>query len=204
MRATQQLAVGLRQVLPVALCALGGHLALYQSLHPSSGDHAYLAWYEPAVLGLSLAGLFAFVMLVLAAALGAGRLREAVTRVLLPASQATPTTGVRAVRLALASLAFLVAQETVERTQEAGHLVPAAFAPVQVLIVLGAIVALAAIVAVLERSCSRLIALVIAATERLSLTRAAVIASPVPRRPHCRRRNALADLRGLRAPPVVS
>src|SRR5437879_1932593 len=124
MRTTWRIVVGLRRLLPVALCALGGHFALYRSLQPSTGDHAYFAWYQPLVVGLSLTALVAFAALLVAAVLARDGFRRTVVRTLLPAAaQPLPIT-IRTVRLALASIAFLVTQETVERTLAAGRLAP--------------------------------------------------------------------------------
>ena len=120
MRPARRFVGGLRHLLPVALCALGGHLALYRTLLPSTGDHAYFAWYEPLVAGLTIGVLAAFGLLLLSAVLGRESLRRSVVRVLLPAT-ARPLPGtVRTVRLALASVAFLVVQETIERTLSRG------------------------------------------------------------------------------------
>src|SRR5260221_386455 len=98
MRPTWRTVVGLRRLLPVALCALGGHFALYRSLRPSTGNHAYFAWYEPLVLGFTLAAPIAFAALLLAALLGRDNLRRAVIRVLLPATAEPLPASVRAVR----------------------------------------------------------------------------------------------------------
>ena len=185
----------------MALCALGGHFALYHSVRPSTGDHAYLAWYEPLVVGLFFAALVALAALLLAALLGRDDLRRGVAGILLPAAVPSTPVSVRAIRLALASVGFHVAQETFERTQAEGRPAPAAFAPSEILLVLAVIAVLASLVAVLERSCSRLIALVVA--PRLArVTRIAPSVFPADRPRPTRRRNALAELRGLRAPPL--
>jgi hypothetical protein len=201
MRPTWRLVGGLRRLLPVALCALGGHFALYQSLRPSTGDHAYLAWYEPLLVGLSLAALVALGALLVAAVLGRDDLRRAVVRVLLPATAPSTPVSVRAIRLGLASIGFLVAQETFERTVAEGRVAPAAFAPSQLAVVLVVIAAVAALVAFLERSCSHLIALVVA-PRLVTVTWLERIFIPADRPRRTRRRNALAELRGLRAPPL--
>ena len=169
MRPARRFVGGLRHLLPVALCALGGHLALYRTLLPSTGDHAYLAWYEPLVAGLTIAGLAAF-----GAAAARGRARP---RVAAPRRRARAAAGDRAaaardrprVRLALASVAFLVVQETIERTLAEGRARPAAFGPSQLLLVLAVVAALAALVALVERSCSQLIALVARSRTRVAL-----------------------------------
>jgi hypothetical protein len=202
MRPTWRIVVGLRRLLPVALCALGGHFALYRSLRPATGDHAYFAWYEPLVVGLTLAALLAFATLLLTAVLGRDALRRAVVRALLPATAQPLPASVRAVRLALASVAFLAAQETFERTLAEGRLVPAVFSPSQVLVVLAVLAALATLVALVERSCSQLIALVVAPRPR-PRSRPAALSFPGARPLPARRRNPLAELRGLRAPPLV-
>ena len=108
---------------------------------------------------------------------------------------------VRAVRLALASIAFLVVQETIERTLTEGHTAPAVFGPSELLLVLAVIAALAAFVALVERSCTQLVALVARTTRRLVL-RSAALLFPVARPLLARRRHPLAELRGLRAPPL--
>ena len=191
----------LRNVLPVLLCALGGHLALFRTLLPSGRGHAYFGWYEPLVAGLSVAALVVLAGLLLVAALGGESLRRRVVPMLLPAT-ARPLPGtVRAVRLALASIGFLVCQETLERTLTEGRLSAAAFAPSQLLLVLAVIGAAAALVALVERSCSQLIALVAPRLLRLRI-RVAALWFPPSRPLLVRRRNALAELRGLRAPPL--
>jgi hypothetical protein len=202
MRPTLRVVVGLRQLLPVALCALGGHFALYRSLRPSTGDHAYLAWYEPLVVGLTLAAIIVFAALLLAALPGRDGLRPTVVRALLPTMSRPLTASVRAVRLTLASVAFLLAQETFERTLAEGRIAPAAFSSSQVLLVLVVLATLATLVALAERSCSQLIALV-ARPANAPRGRAAALRFPVARPRPARRRHPLAELRGLRAPPAV-
>jgi hypothetical protein len=202
MRPARRFVGGLRHLLPIALCALGGHLALYRTLLPSSGDHAYLAWYEPLVAGLSVLAVVAFVLLLLAAVLGRESLRRSVVRRLLPAAAERVPGTVRAVRLALASIAFLVVQETVERTLSEGHAAAAAFGPSEIVVVLAVVAALAALIALVERSCSRLIALVARPRPR-AVVRLASLSFPVARPFVARRRHPLAELRGLRAPPVA-
>jgi hypothetical protein len=105
---------------------------------------------------------------------------------------------VRATRLALAAVAFLVCQETLERSLSEGRLAPGVFSSTQLLLLLVVVAGAATLVAFAERSCSQLIAFVVRAAFRL---RAQVLA-PAPRRVTTRRRNPLAELRGLRAPPL--
>jgi hypothetical protein len=193
---------GLRLLLPVALCALGGHFALYRTLLPSTGEHAYLAWYEPAVAGLSLVSVLVFGVLLGAAALGRDSLRQRIVRVLVPATKQPMPTSTRAVRLALAAVTFLVTQETLERSISAGYLSPARFDSLQIALVLSVIAALAAVLAIFERSCSELVAYVARGLPRVTL-RFASLAFPAARPAIARRRNPLAERRGLRAPPLA-
>jgi hypothetical protein len=190
---------GLRHLLPVALCALAGHLALYGSLLPSTGDHAYFVWYEPLVAGLSLVALTILAALLLTATLGGRRLRRRVVSLLPESTQAVPGS-TRAVRLALASLAFLACQEALERTLSEGRLAPPVFGS-QLMFVLVAVAAAAAVVALVERSCARLIARTAGAFERRADRPASRF--PPTRPIAVRRRHALAQLRGLRAPPLA-
>jgi len=192
---------GLRHVLPVLLCALAGHLALYGALLPAGRAHAYFAWYEPLVAGLSVGALAVLAGLLAVAAFGGEALRRRVVPVLLPAAERPLPGTVRAVRLGLASVGFLVCQETLERTLSEGRLAAAAFSPSQALVVLAVIGAAAALLALVERSCSQLIAVVAPRLLRLRL-RAVPVSFPPARPVLPRRRNPLADLRGLRAPPL--
>jgi hypothetical protein len=200
MRAARRIGGGLRHFLPIALCALAGHLALYGSLVPSTAEHAYFVWYEPVVAGLSILALVLLAALLLAAVLGRDRLRRRVVPVLLPAAARPLPVGVRSVRLALASVAFLACQESVERTLSEGRLAPAAFGPEQLLLVLAVVAAAAAVVALVERSCSQLIALVARPLVRRTV-RATRAWFPSTLPLISRRRSPLAQLRG-RAPPL--
>jgi hypothetical protein len=201
MRAARSTGGAARHLLPVALCALAGHLALYGSLVPSSGEHSYFVWYEPLVAGLSIVALGLLAALLLAAVLGRVELRQRIVRVLLPAAARPLPVNVRAVRLALAGVAFLACQETGERSLSEGRLAPVTLASSQLLVVLGVVAAAAAVLAFVERSCSRLIALVARPFARRAerVTRAWF---PAPRPLTVRRRSPLAQLRGLRAPPL--
>ena len=200
MRPARSVGGRLRHVLPVLLCALGGHFALYGTLLPPGNAHAYFGWYEPLVAGLSVAALVVLAGLLVVAAFGGEALRRDVASVLLPAAERPLPGTVRAVRLALASVGFLVCQETLERTLSEGRLAAAAFSPSQALVVLAVIAAAAALLALVERSCTQLIALVAPRLLRLRI-RAAAVSYPPARPLALRRRNPLADLRGLRAPP---
>jgi len=193
-------------LLPVALCALGGHFVLYRTLSPADGNHAYFGWYEPLVAGLSLASFLLLVVLVLASLAGGEGARARVSPFLVPAVEnevglALPA---RTVRLALASGAFLVVQESVERSVAAGHPSPAVFSSGQMLLVLLSLGLLAGIVARVESWCRQLVSLAV------RRARQPIVIEPAPllARWHVwpsrvRRRNPLADRRGLRAPPLA-
>lgn len=201
MRPARQIVGGLGHLLPVALCALAAHVAVYRALVPSTGGHAYLGWYEPVVAGLSIAAVVLLATLLLAAAAGREAFRRRIV-VLLPGRRPAIPVTVRVVRLSLSAVAFLVCQETLERTLSEGRPAPAAFSSSQILVLLVVVAAAASVVAVVERSCSRLIELVARA---LPVARRRVSPGsfrPAPAVPP-RRRNALAELRGLRAPPLA-
>jgi hypothetical protein len=189
-------------MLPVALCALGGHLVLYRSLRPAGGEHTYLAWYEPLVAGLSLAALATFAGLLLTAFLSTGRFRQTLIRLLLPAARPTQSITTRTARLALAASAFLVVQETLERSIAAGQPVAGELTNAQTIVLLSVLVVLATTVALIERSCSRLVALVVAPEPRAPEQAPRLGFTPSAPAP-ARRRKPLAELRGLRAPPLL-
>jgi hypothetical protein len=201
MRAARRIGGAARHLLPVALCALAGHLALYGSLVPSSGEHSYFVWYEPVVAGLSIVALVVLAGLLLAAVFGRVELRQRIVRVLLPAAAGPLPVSVRSVRLTLASVAFLTCQETLERSLGEGRLAPAALGASQLLLVLAVLAAAAVVFALFERSCTRLIALVARPFVRRA-EREAPASFPTARPLTVRRRNPLAQLRGLRAPPL--
>jgi hypothetical protein len=200
MQPPRRIGGGLRHLLPVALCALAGHVALYGSLAPSTGDHAYFVWYEPLVAGLSLVALATLAGLLFVATVGGESLRRSAVGLLPPGTRPVPAS-VRGVRLALASLGFLACQETLERTLSEARLAPAAFGSSQLLLVLAVVAAAAAVVAIVERSCSRLIALV-ARPNTNRRDRELSVLFPPTRPLVVRRRHPLAQLRGLRAPPL--
>jgi len=202
MRAARRIGGVGRHLLPVALCALAGHFALYGTLAPSTGDHAYFVWYEPVVAGLSIVALVVLAGLLLAAVLGRDGVRSRIVPTLLPAAARPLPVSVRAVRLGLASTVFLAVQETFERSLSEGRLAPAALGSSQLLLVLAVLAAAATVVALVEHSCSRLIALV-ARPLVVRLGRLVGAWFPPVRPLTVRRRNPLAQRRGLRAPPLT-
>ena len=104
------------------MCALVAHVAVYQSLLPVGPQHAYFAWYAPIVAGASVASVLAIVVGGLVSGSGAAR----IVGTLLP-PRATRVESRTIGGLALAALAFLVAQESLERSLEAGAFTVATF-----------------------------------------------------------------------------
>jgi hypothetical protein len=164
-----------------AVCALAAHAVVYGTLSPADGAHRYFGWYQP----LSLACLAALVAL-----LAVPRLRSFV-----PWRPVSVSATARS--LAASSLAFLVAQESLERTLSSGHAAFVAFTPSQWLLVLLAVAAAA---------------LALSFALRAVLGRAAATSAPAPissavswsvRSMGRRRPRPLADRFALRAPPVV-
>jgi hypothetical protein len=168
------------RVVASAVCALAAHAVVYGTLWPADGAHAYFGWYQP----LSVASLAALVGL-----LAVPRLRRFVPWRPLSVAQTSRS-------LAVSSLAFLLAQESLERTLATGHLAFAAFTPSQWLLLLVAVSAAAlalsfALRAVLGRAASQLAPASAASAESWSVR-------PIGRR----RSRPLADRFALRAPPM--
>jgi hypothetical protein len=188
-------------VVLAALGALAAHAAVYGTLMPAGGAHGYFAWYEPAVTGLgALAALVALALCLLAVS---PRGRPAARWLARMISPAPPDCSVaeRASALTAGSLAWLLAQESLERSVAAGRPAVAWLEPSALLVALVA----AATVAVL-----------VAAGERLTAAVAQRILAPRPRprrvaararrrvtAPVVSRLSPLATCRGLRAPPLV-
>src|SRR5438105_11695987 len=119
MRLLHRSALCARRVLPVALCALGAHATLYRSILPADGRHAYLGWYVSAVAVASFAAVLLVLALAAASFRGGARARR-VARALLPDSSSPLARS--GVRLALASLAVLLVQESLEQSAALGRL----------------------------------------------------------------------------------
>jgi hypothetical protein len=165
-----------------AVCALAAHAVVYGTLWPSDPAHVYFGWYEPLSL-LSLA--------VVVGLLAVPRLRGLVPWRILSVSQTARALGA-------SSLAFLVVQESVERTFAAGHPAFAAFTPSQWLLVLLVLAAAAlalsfALRAVLGRPAARPVSAPALVHEGWSV---------LPATP--RRSRPLAGRFALRAPPLTS
>jgi hypothetical protein len=116
------------------LCALATHAFVYRTLWPSDGVHGYFGWYEPAVAAASLAAV-AILLGFLAVALLARHVGRPLR--VRPAPQVHFAVAARS--LALASLSFLLTQETLERSVEAGRPALATFRPSEWVTVLAGI-----------------------------------------------------------------
>jgi hypothetical protein len=189
----------LRRVPAAAVCALAAHALIYGTLTPSDGAHGYFAWYEPAVAGLSVAALVSLIGF-LAVAVGARKLgRLPRVAVVVPAPF-----GRRFRSLAGSTLAFLLVQESLESSLQAGRPTQLVLTPSQWLLLLAAVAVASAALSVALRACEVVVARMLGATQTL---RAAgrrrhvgwtvVTSSPSARRP-------LAGRFALRAPPLFS
>jgi hypothetical protein len=173
-------------LLPGALCALAAHAVAYRSFFPAGQTHRYLDWYEPALGALSLVALGLLACLA-AFALSGGRL---------PVERPDDPWA----RLGGTGVALFLAQETLERSLQAGSLHPAALSATTWLAVLVAVALSAGLLALLARG-AELVRLVL---RRVGTPRArTAVARPRPVEVP-RRRSPLADRRGLRAPPLVA
>jgi hypothetical protein len=187
--------------LPAAVVgALATHALVYRSFWPSDGMHGYFGWYEPAVGIASLVALVGSVLalVVVVAARRAGRPIPSIrTRRSIPLS-------VRARSASVASLLFLLTQESLERSVAAGHPAVAQFQPSEWLLLAAGIATVSFLLAGIARACEFVIgrAIGVKANPR---RRGSVRAF---RRPSgtvaVRRSHPLANGLGLRAPPLLS
>ena len=113
--AARGLAVVGRWFVASAVCALVAHAAVYRSVLPDDKLHGYFGWYVPLVAMASLCSLLAVVIGGLCPGSRAARL---IARCV-PARSTTCRGGTVA-GLTLGGLAFLVVQESFERSLDAG------------------------------------------------------------------------------------
>jgi hypothetical protein len=186
-----------RRSLQVLLTALAAHAAAYGSFRPGDSRHGYLGIYELTVAALSAVAVGLFLVALVALLAGRGRMLGA-----LVGARDRETSFARAVA-SLSCLAFgvLAVQESAERSAEMGVLVIAG-APGTIFVNAAVAVVLAATVFVLlERSCVELVEGLL--TRRRELPRPPARLSRPRAVSRSRRRNSLADFRGLRAPPLA-
>jgi hypothetical protein len=174
------------------VCALAAHALVYRSFLPAGAAHRYLAWYEPLLGGLTLASLGALAVLGALAAAGRSlpwRLEAAATRDLWS-------------RIAAGGVLLFLVQESLERSLSGGGVEVASLSAGTWLVLLAAVGAFAAVIALVARSGAALVRLVLGLAPGPHARRAAV---PRPRLfAPPRRRNPLAERRGLRAPPLLA
>ncbi|SRR6266536_2562657 len=164
------------RLIPAAVCVLGAHALLYGTFRPGDGLHGYFGWYEPALAAVSLAALLV--------------VRPACLRTRLPIGETARS-------LSTTTLFVLLAQESVERTLQAGHPAFAAMTPSQWLVLLLGIAATAVLLTFALRAGQVALGLLHQARTRWVLTAAGwsvVTVHSGPARP-------LAQRFALRAPP---
>jgi hypothetical protein len=188
---------------PVAVCALVAHAALYGAWRPVDAGHAYLGWYEPVVLGLALAAAA-----LLAAALGLAALslwRPSLARgpaALVDALGSAGRPGSSAMRLVPWGAAWLLAQETLERSLTSGGPAPAALDAAAWLLALGALTACAYALEWLAYWSRRLVRGALGQGDGRRVGGGAAARAVAPAAVDLRRRSPMAERRGLRAPPT--
>jgi len=181
-------------VLAAAVCALVGHAALFQSFHPTDHAHGYLSWYQPLIAGLSGAAVLALAGLLVLGLLG--------RRIPIPAASVHRRSFDQvAIRIGTSGVAFLVVQETIERSVVAGAPVAPSFAAGRWLLVLVVVAASAAVLAFLACWSERAVRKVLGETPKEAPGTVASW-STVPGTP--RRSRPLALRAALRAPPNLS
>jgi hypothetical protein len=156
-------------------CALAAHALVYRSFLPDGAAHRYLAWYEPSLALLAVASIVALV--------------------------ATFKPGIDWRRVAAGGVLLFVLQESLERSLSGGGVQVASLSAGTWVVVLAAVTAFAGLLALVARSGAALVRLVLRSAaprpRRARVPRPRVFAPP-------RRRNPLAERRGLRAPPLLA
>jgi hypothetical protein len=185
--------------LEVAVCALATHALVYRTLWPNDGVHGYFGWYEPVVAVVSLAslvGLLGFVAVASAARL-CGRPLYVAARVQSPAAIAATARS-----LGAWSLAFLLIQESVERSLETGRPALQAFTPSQWLVLLAGLAATSLLLAVGVRIARTVLDRALGSTAVRQRSRRVALGWSVVT---CSRRRLrpLAERFALRAPPLA-
>jgi hypothetical protein len=180
------------------VCALVAHAAVYRSLVPDDGLHGYFGWYVPLVAVASVCSLFAVVVGGLCPGTRAARL----IRFGLPAHSTTCRGGSVAC-LASGGLAFLVVQESLERSLAAGAFSLVTFNASMWPVLVVVLVFAAAVVLAVGRTAVVLTERVFSAC-RLNVRMTRVL-SRVGSGQGVVRKSALLGLHaGLRAPPLVA
>jgi hypothetical protein len=191
--------IALERLPAVAVCALATHALVYRTLWPSDGVHGYFGWYEPVVALASLASLFGLFGLVALAWVARRRGRP-----LRAAPVGSPGSVAATARsLAASSLAFLLFQESVERSVAAGHPALPVFMPSEWLMFLAGIAVTSALLAVGLRLARAVVGRALGSSppqgssRRLSTPRWSVLTC------NRRRPRPMAGRFALRAPPLL-
>jgi hypothetical protein len=167
-------------LIPAAVCALGAHALLYGTVRPGDGLHGYFGWYEPGLAVLALAALvFA---------------RPSRLRVTLPLGETVR-------RWSTTAIVVLLAQESLERTLQAGQPSFASLTPSQWLVLLVGIAATALVLAFALRAGQVVLGLLrggVRTTRRVAVPRWNVVVA-LSGRPR-----PLAERFALRAPPLAA
>jgi hypothetical protein len=193
-----------RRLGPVAICALAAHAALYGAWRPSDPAHGYFGWYEPVVLGLALAA--AVVLAVALAMAGLSRWRPTLARApaaLVRALGAGERPGPAAARLVPWGVAWLLGQETLERSLAAGAPAPAALDAAAWLLALAALTACAYALDLIGDWSRRLVRGALGRGDGRRVGGEAPPPAVAPAFAPRRRRPPLAGRRAERAPPTA-
>ncbi len=167
------------RLLFAAVCALGAHALLYGTFRPGDGLHGYFGWYEPALAVVSLVAVLVC--------------RPAWLRTRLPIGETVR-------QVSTTALFVLLAQESLERSLQAGHPVFAALTPSHWLVLLVGVAATAFVLACALRAGHVVVSLLFAGGSprwRAHTGWSVVTVTPRSARP-------LAERFALRAPPLLA
>ena len=184
--------------MPVLLCALAAHAVAYRSFLPSDPVHGYLGSYEGVVAFASTLALAAVLLAALLAALGR---RDGLVGVLAPRADSRPA-GYRVASMALWAYGLLVVQETAEAIVGATRGEGLAFGFGSWLVAVAALVVAATVIVLVGCSYRRVVSALLVV--RVAVPRIAPLVPRPSRQADLARRNALADFRALRAPPLFA
>jgi hypothetical protein len=193
-----------RRLVAVILCAAAAHAVAYGSLWPTDGVHGYFMWYAPLAAGVSAISLLGL-PLALAIGLATGRNNWFVctAKWMLPARRPNRRVSGEAGGLASAALVFLLAQESLERSLEAGRFEIQSFSVQRWLALAATLLVVGLVIALIERGISSL-ATVFGARRRPGALADAGDRLRAEAEFVARRVCPLALHAGLRAPPAFS
>jgi hypothetical protein len=191
-------ATAVRWLVASMVCALAAHAAVHRSLVPDDGLHGYFGWYVPLVALASLGSLSAVVV-------GGLRPRSCAARLIrgcLPA-RSTARRGRTVACLAAGGLAFLIVQESMERSLGTGAFSLVTF-DASVWPALSVVLVFSAVAVLAISRAAAVLSQRTATMRRLRLPMTRVLPRPSSN-PDVARKPALLGLHaGLRAPPLVA